>query len=135
MEVKGVSGNLSSSLSTSWRIPRGRLVWYQPINGNSRLGPAAIICQRGQSVWLHNIRNTKKVATCRFKPFQLVDRESIKDSDSKKMMLEDGLEYVNNLLDQEEDKKGDEEEDLQGDTVGAKYLRMVNTVSFFRNVY
>ena len=58
---------------------------------------------------------------CRVKPFQLVDRESIKDSNSKEVMLEDGLEDVKNLLDQEE---------LQGDTVGAKYLRMVNTVSF-----
>ena len=45
-------------------------------------------------------------------------------------MLEDGLEDVKNLLDQEEDKDEDKEEDLQGDTVGAKYLRMVNTVSF-----
>ena len=33
-------------------------------------------------------------------------------------------------MDQEEYKEEDKEEDLQGDTVGAKYLRMVNTVSF-----
>ena len=36
-------------------------------------------------------------------------------------MLEDGLEDIKNLLDQE---------DLEGDTIGAKYLRMANTVSF-----
>ena len=36
-------------------------------------------------------------------------------------MLEDLLEDVKNFLDQKE---------LKGDTVGAKYLRMVNTVSF-----
>ena len=36
-------------------------------------------------------------------------------------MLEDRLEDVKNFLDQE---------DLQVHTVGAKYLRMVNTVSF-----
>ena len=58
---------------------------------------------------------------CRVKPFQLIDRESIKDSNSKKVMLEDGLEDVKNLLDQE---------DLEGDTIGVKYLRMANTVSF-----
>ena len=58
--------------------------------------------------------------TCRVKPFQLIDRESIKDSNSEKVMLEDGLEDVKNLLDQE---------DLEGDTIGAKYLRMANTVS------
>ena len=61
------------------------------------------------------------MATCRVKPFQLVDRESIKDSNSKEVMLEDGLEDVKNLLDQE---------DLEGDTIGAKYLRMANTGSF-----
>ena len=61
------------------------------------------------------------MVTCRVKPFQLIDRESIKDSNSKKVMLEDGLEDVKNLLDQE---------DLEGDTIGAKYLRMANTVSF-----
>ena len=45
-------------------------------------------------------------------------------------MLENGLEDVKNLLDGEEDKEEDEKEDLHRDTVGAKYLRMVNTVSF-----
>ena len=28
----------------------GDLVWYQPLNGNFWLGPAAVLCQRGQSV-------------------------------------------------------------------------------------
>jgi len=41
-------------------------------------------------------------------------------------MVEDGLEDVKNLLDQE---------DIQGDTVGAKYLMMVNTVSFSEMCY
>ena len=108
----------------------GDLVWYQPLNGNSWLGPAVVLAQRGQSVWVHTIGDIKKVVTCRVKLFQLVDRESIKDSNSKKVMLEDGLEDIKNLLDQEEDKDEDKEEDLQGDTVGAKFLRMVNTVYF-----
>ena len=85
------------------------------------MGPAAVLCQRGQSVWVHTIGDIKKVVTCRVKPFQLIDRESIKDSNSKKVMLEDGLEDVKNLLDQE---------DLEGDTIGVKYLMMANTASF-----
>ena len=36
-------------------------------------------------------------------------------------MLEYGLEDIKNLLDQK---------DLEGDTIGVKYLRMANTVSF-----
>ena len=70
---------------------------------------------------VHIIGDIKKVATFRVKPFQLIDRESIKDSNSKKVMLENGLEDVKNILDQE---------DLEGDTIGVKYLRMANTVSF-----
>ena len=31
----------------------GDKVWYQPQGGNSWLGPASVLCQRGQSVWLH----------------------------------------------------------------------------------
>ena len=79
-----------------------------------------MLCQQGQSVWVHTIGDIKKVVACKVKPFQLVDRNSIKDSVSKKVMLEDGLEDVQNLLDQK---------DLEEDTIGAKYLRMANTVS------
>ena len=103
----------------------GDLVWYQPLNGNSWLGPAAVLAQQGQNVWVLTIGYIKKVATCRVKPLQLVDRESIKDSNSKEVMLEDGLEDVKNLLDQE---------DLQGDTVGEKILKDVEHCFFPRNV-
>ena len=61
------------------------------------------------------------MVTCRVKPFQLIDRESIKDSNSKKVMLEDGLEDAKNLLDQEI---------LKGYTIEEKYLRMANIVPF-----
>ena len=62
---------------------KGDLVWYQPLNGNFWLGLAAMLYQRGQSVWLHTIGDIKKVAACKVKLFQLVDRDSIKDSVSK----------------------------------------------------
>ena len=45
------------------------------MNGNSWLGPAAVLCQRGQSVWLHTNRVIKKVAACKVKPYELVDRK------------------------------------------------------------
>ena len=66
------------------------------------------------------------MAACKVKPFQLVDRNSIKDSVSKKVMLEDGLEDVQNLLDPK---------DLEEDAIGAKYLRMANTVSSNKCAY
>ena len=102
-------------------------MWYQPFNGYSWLGPVAVLCQRGQSVWVHTVGDIKKVASCKVKTFQLVERNSIKDSSSKEVMLEDGLEDVKNLMDHGEFKKN---EDLKDDNVEAKYLKLINTVSF-----
>ena len=80
-----------------------------------------MLCQQGQSVWVHTIGDIKKLVVCKVKQFQLVNRESIKDSVSMMVMLEYGLEDIENLLDPK---------DLEGDTIRAKYLRMANTVSF-----
>ena len=55
----------------------GDKVWYQPMNGNSWLGLAAVLCQRGQSVWLHTNGDIKKVAACKVKPYELVDNKTI----------------------------------------------------------
>ena len=44
---------------------QGDKVWYQPQNGNAWLGPAAVRCQRGLSVWLHSQGDVKKVAADR----------------------------------------------------------------------
>ena len=95
---------------------------------SSWIGPAAVLCQWGQSIWLHTNRDIKKVAACKVKPYQLVDREAIKESGkevSKPVMLEDGLESVENLMD-----KKDDPTEAELDTVGAKYLKVVNSVSF-----
>ena len=31
----------------------GDKVWFQPLNGNAWIGPALVVTQRGQSVYLH----------------------------------------------------------------------------------
>ena len=93
------------------------------MNGNSLLGPAAVLCQRGQSVWLHTNRDIKKVAACKVKPYELVDR---KENDGKyeevpkKVMLEDGLEDVKNQMDLEEEELKDSLlADAASDNIGA----------------
>ena len=58
----------------------GDKVWYQPQNRNSWLGPASVLCQRGQSVWLHTNGDIKKVAACKVKPYELIDTENFKES-------------------------------------------------------
>ena len=71
---------------------------------------------------IHSAGNIKKVVSCKTKPFQLVDRE--KKGDSTKLILEDGLADVEDIVSPEN------KEELKEDSTGAKYLKMINTVSF-----
>ena len=48
----------------------GDKVWFQPLNGNTWLGPAVVVYQRGQSVYLHIHGDLKKIAAYRVKPFE-----------------------------------------------------------------
>ena len=51
-----------------------------------------MVCQRGQSVYLHMHGDLKKVAACRVKPFELVDQDEKEESTfAKDVMLEDVL--------------------------------------------
>ena len=43
----------------------GDKVWYQPQNANSWLGPAIVLCHRGQTVWLLANSKIKKVGACK----------------------------------------------------------------------
>ena len=97
----------------------GDKVWFQPLNWNAWLGPALMVCQRGQSVFLHTHRDLKKIASCHVKPFQLVERNEESVLASKDVVLEDGLEDVKNLF-----------TDLKNDEVGASHLRTAQPVSF-----
>ena len=51
----------------------GDKVWFQPLNRNAWIGLAAVMCQQGQSVYLHTQGDLKKIAACRVKPFELID--------------------------------------------------------------
>lgn len=82
---------------------------------------------RGQSVWIHTNGDVKKVVACWVKPFQLVDRaknESEENAEQRQVMLKDGLQDVDKL------RKMDTLEEEEKDTIGAKYLKVVNSVSF-----
>ena len=59
----------------------GDKVWYQPLNGVAWFGPAAVLCQRGASVWLHAQGDIKKVAASRVKPYELVDTGDKKEEE------------------------------------------------------
>ena len=60
----------------------GDQVWYQYKDANAWHGPAAVLCQRGNLVWIHNNGEIRKVAVCRTKPYKLVKRM---DPETKKV--------------------------------------------------
>ena len=92
-------------------------------------------------MWVHTNGDIKKVAACKTKPYELIDRESqdsqesqdiIKDKKKKKVMLEDGLSDVEDVLDPEEEMRKDalKVTDAKSDIVGTNYLKVVNHMSF-----
>ena len=94
----------------------GDKVWFQPLNGNAWLGPAVVVCQRGQRVYLHTYGDLKKIAACRVKPFRLLDMDE--ESALMEVILKDGLKDVENF-----------QTDLKDDVIGASYLKMAQSVS------
>ena len=74
------------------------------------------------------------MAVCKVKPYELDDRKENEDKDkevSKKVMLEDGLEDVENLMDPEKEELKDTLlADTASDNIGAKYLKVISSVSF-----
>ena len=69
------------------------------------------------------------------KPYELFDRELDEYKDKKasmKVMLEDGLEDVENLMDPEKERLKDAMKlaDVTSDNIGTNYLKGINSVSF-----
>ena len=84
----------ASSYNHTGGFVEGNKVWFQPLNGTSWLGLAAVVCQMRQSVLLHNPGDLKKVSACQVKPFKLVDRTSIVSnpvSEERRVITEGGL--------------------------------------------
>merc|ERR1712240_947318 len=74
----------------------GDKVWFQPLNGNVLIGPALVVTQRGQSVYLHTHSDLKKIAACRVKPYELINTDE-RTYNTKEVMQEDVLEDIDNL--------------------------------------
>ena len=119
----------TSSSNHTGDFKKGDKVWFQLFNGTSWLRPAAVICHRGKTMWLHKYGNVKKVAACQVKPFQLIDLISIENEsevvdDRRKVMPENGLQDVDDI------QNKDDHQEEEKDSMGAKYLKIVNSVSF-----
>ena len=98
----------------------GDKIWYQYKDMSAWYGPALVICQRGNSVFIHCNGEVRKVAACRAKPCELMERkkekkeeQSIEDDEKKDIEKEEEIEEEDMVM----------TEDGLKDAVGAKYLK------------
>ena len=116
----------------------GDKVWYQYKDTNAWHGPASVLCQKGQSVFVHANGEIRKVHTCKVKPYELMEREEEDSEKWNNWKLKDDEEKedeAGSKEDQKEKKEVEEDdeeivEDGLKDVVGAKYLKMCHNVFF-----
>ena len=120
----------------------GDKVWYQYKDGNAWHGPAEVIYQKGNAVFIHSNGDVKKVAACKIKPYELKERteekkEANRDEEKCPEIIEEENKVEND--DKKEESEAEIEEiedenevrrDLQNDIIGAKYLQVEKSVYF-----
>merc|ERR1712114_131168 len=138
----GVSSSSSSLQDKVWYQFKDTVAWH---------GPASVICQRGNTVYVHANGEVKKLAACRVKPCELRERKSEKKEEQNKerdedkwnrWIEEDGKmeEEKGKTENEDEENEEIEEEDMVmtedglKDAVGAKYLRTANSVCFLESL-
>ncbi len=58
-------------------------MWYQYKDGLAWHGPASVICQRGNAIFIHSNGDIKKVAACKIKPYELKERTEEKKEENR----------------------------------------------------
>ena len=93
-------------------------------------------------MFLHSNGDVKKVAACKVKPYELIERneekkEEKRDEDRWNKIIEEDNKVENNDKEEEKEIEGEENEDENevrkdelNDGIGAKYLRMEKSVCF-----
>merc|ERR1711895_43551 len=117
----------------------GDKIWYQDKDGNAWHGPAEVIYQKGNCVFIHSNGDVKKVATCRAKPYDLKERTEEEKEESNEQekppeIIEEENEAENDDKIEDSETEIEEEDenelgrDLQNDIIGAKYLQVEKSV-------
>merc|ERR1712115_151340 len=111
-------------------------------DGNAWHGPAEVIYQKGNAVFIHSNGDVKKVAACKIKPYELKERtEEKKEENRDEERFPEIIEEENKVEndDKKEESEAEIEEiedenevrrDLQNDVIGAKYLQVEKSVYF-----
>ena len=81
------------------------------------------------------VGDIKKVASCKVKPYELIDHDSVNckcKNTSEKVILDYGLEDVEAIIDETRLKQREEmkQADVASDTIGTHYLKVENSANF-----
>ena len=77
-KLKKCQGIRTRSYQHQGTFIEGDKVWYQYKDGSAWHGPASVICQRGNTVFIHSNGEVRKVASCKVKPCELRERDAEK---------------------------------------------------------
>merc|ERR1712240_366210 len=83
MKLKECQGVRVRSYQHQSNYVRGDKVWYQYKDGNAWHGPGEVIYQKGNIVFLHSNGDVKKVAACKVKPYELIERNEEKKEEER----------------------------------------------------
>merc|ERR1712177_19798 len=118
----------------------GDIIWFQHNEGNAWHGPADVVYQKGNTIFAYYNGEMRKVAMCRAKPYELIERteeEKNKNDEQEETpeIIEEESEAENDekIEDSETEKEEEDEDirrDLQNDIIGAKYLQVEKSVYF-----
>merc|ERR1711962_1747485 len=100
-------------------------VWYQYKDGNAWHGPAEVIYQKGNAVFIYSNGDVKKVAACKVKPYDLKERTEEEKEANNDEEKEESETEIEEIEDENEVRR-----DLQNDIIGAKYLQVEKSVYF-----
>merc|ERR1711895_363466 len=97
----------------------GDKIWYQYKDGNAWHGPAEVIYQKGNSVFIHSNGDVRKIAACKAKPYDLKERTEEEKEESNEQekppeIIEEESEAEND--DKIEDSETEIEEEDENET-------------------
>merc|ERR1712177_44833 len=81
----------------------GDKIWFQHNKGNAWHGPAEVVYQKGNAIFAYFNGEMKKVAMCRVKPYELIER--IEEETKKNDNQEETPEIIEETIETENDEK------------------------------
>ena len=138
-ELKNCQGIRARSHQHQGNYIAGDKVWYQYKDGNAWHGPAEVIYQKGNAIFIHGNGDVKKIAACKVKPYDLkerIEKENNPNNDEEKspdIQEDNNSENIDNKkeIDAETEEIEDENEvrrDFQNEIIRADDLQREKSI-------